>query len=199
MKKMLSIITLLAITALIVGFVALGSTQTGLTSVRADGVEDSSSLATAFLIKTQGNFSNKSSTAWELPSTGTESAVNTPKFYFTTDGENLTFSAACVGYTATNGPAQLVCTIAATGGNQQVVAWPDTGLPAANRTWVDTIVITSRWGSVVSTGVTADGNNTVGELSFDGRGCKFFKWYVWDANPLTAGEAGSVSIWGSYY
>ena len=199
MKKIFYGLATLMLVAAVAGFVALGTTQTGLTLVRVDGVEDSSSLATAFFVKTQGDFGHKASDAWELPDTDDESAANAPIFYFTTDGEGLTFSAACYGYRAINGPAQLVCTIAATGGSQQVVAWPDTGTLVSNRTWVDTVVVTSFWPTTVTVGSSGGGNNVVTGVWFDGQGCKFFKWYVWDANGTAGAEASNVSIWGGYF
>ena len=200
MKKTISLIVCLAVLALVLGFTAQGTTQEGLTKVRSDGPEDSTSMTNAFNYRLIGDFANKSSAVWTLPGTDNETAANAVKFYFTTDGLGKTFNAVCYGYTAINGPSQMVCTIAATGGNMKVVSWPDTGLPAIHtRTWVDKIEIATYWPKSVTTGSSGGGDEIVSCLWFDGMGCKHFKWYVWGADGSTGVEAGYVSIWGSYF
>ncbi len=198
-KKILYSVAGIVVVLIAAGFVALGTTQTGLTEVRAEAGEDGSSLTGAFNYRTKGNFGEKSVTAWELPDTDNESAANTVKFYFSADGNGKTFSASIFAYTAINGPAQLVCTIAATGGAQRVILWPDGSVAEPDRFWVDTISITDLWPKTVSAGTSGSGNDLVTTLFFDTMGCKFFKPYVWNADGSTGTEAGNVSIWGSYF
>lgn len=197
-KKILySIVVVISLVA-VVGFVPLGTTQTGLTLVRADAGEDGSNISNAFSYLSQSDFGSKSATAWELPDTDSESAANAVKFYFTTDGDGKTFSAGCFAYSAINGPAQLVCTIACTGGKQRAMVFPN-GTAASGRNWVDTITVIDRWPKAVSTGSSGAGNDIITVVFWDTMGDKFYKWYVWDADGSTGTEAGNVSTWGSYF
>lgn len=200
MGKKITIITslLVLVTILIFGFESLSTTQTGLEIVRVDAGEDAASQQAAFAVFTQGNFANKSGTAWQVPDTDDESPANAVGFYLTTDGNNKTFSAACYGYKAVNGPAQLVCTVAATGGQQLVIAYPVGDQTAIQRNWVDTVVITDRWPKTVSSGSSGNGNDVATMIWWDTMGCRFFKWYIWDADG-SGSEARFVSVWGTYF
>lgn len=198
-KKVLLSIGILTVAAFIFGFVSLSTVQVGLVEVRADAGEDAASLEAAFPVFGQGDFAQKSSTAWEVPQVDDESPANAVAFNFTTDGNDKTFSAACYAYRATNGPAQLVCTITAVGGNQSVVRYPVGDAMEIQRNWVDTATVTDFWPKTVTVGSSGGGNDVVTTLWFDTMGHRFFKWYIWDADGVTGAEARFVSVWGSYF
>ena len=181
---------------------SLQTTQTQLELVRADAGEDAATLAAAFNRATSGDAANRPADAWDLTPYGGVSSGNAPYFHFTTDGDNETFSAACFAYGDLNAPAQLVCTIEATGGSQAVVKWPDTKIDVASRFWVDTAVVTAYWPKTLTAGGSNNSGgagDTVYTLWFDGMGRRWYKWYVWDADGVTGTETGSVSVWGGYF
>lgn len=183
---------------LVAGFIALGTTQVGLTEVREDGGEDSDTLEHVFNRKLYSPFVFKPDDTWELPDTDSESAANGVEFNLTTDGNNKTFSAVLYAWKAINGPAKMVCTITAIGGSQQVRVWPDETACVGGRNWVDTVVITKRWPKLVTAGGSGDGDDIMTTIWCDAMGHKFWKWFIWDADGSGA-EASSVSVWGSYF
>lgn len=198
MKKYI-IAILLSVFVLIIAGAALQTTATQLRLVRADGGEDFASAAAVVVsLLTAGDAGNRSATAWDIGANAELTSVNAPKFYFAAEAADKTFGATCVAYAATNGPGQIVCTIAATTGNQEMVKWPNSKI-SVDRFWVDEVVVTSYWPKTVTVGSSGGGDNGVACLWFDGMGSRYYKWYIWTADGTTGTEAANVSVWGAYF
>ena len=90
------------------------TTQVALREVRDDGGEDAATLAAVLNIATEGDSASRPSDAWDLTPNGGVSSANSPFFQFAVNADGATFSAVCFAWGEFNGPAQLVCTIAAT-------------------------------------------------------------------------------------
>lgn len=202
--KLLAFLLILAV--LSIGFDSLSTEHVGLVRVRPEGNEDGSSLADAFDLTTEGDFAQKGTlvkaggNVWALPvRDNSTSPANSAHFYFSGgSAANKTFNAACFAYRTSNGPAQKVCEVVVTLGTQAMVVYPDTG-DAVTRFWADQIVVTDFWPKTVTAGDSTGDNNIVASIFFDGMGCKFFKWIIWNADGTTGTEAENVIVWGAWF
>ena len=201
MKKSKLYIIIAALTAIIcsAAIYQLDTTQNPYEVVRAEASEDGSSLTNVLDLTTSGDFANKAATAfnYNTDQSGNASGANNVGFIMAGgDTANDTFNAVAYGYRSINGPAQRICTVACTLGTQAVVIYPQGGT-ATSKFYVDTMVVTDTWNSTVkSSDIT--GSNGVAEVTWDNRGFKFVKWYVYNADG-SGSEAELVTIWGSKF
>ena len=109
-----------------------------------------------------------------------------------------TFTYTLYGWRRTNGPARFIATGTGTLGTQAVVKYPDTAATATSKFWADTLSVTGRWLKAVSSSDTS-GNNEVASLQYDFCGYEWLYVEIQSADGTTGSEAGSISVYYSYF
>ena len=197
MKKIIGLLLILFLCS-----TSFGATQRSLQLLRnvGDGNSqdyDSNSLLIAAL-KDAGDFAHKPTGALKL-STAFGSPMDNLQLYFLGGiADNNTFSFTIVGWRAENGPAEFIASGNAILGGQKVLLYPETGLTATNRLWVDTIVLTDHeW--IVDPVVGNNAENGVASLIIKISGLKYFWVYITNADNTTTTEAGYIRVYWSMF
>ncbi len=177
--------------------------------VRALAAEDGATFAASLdLAGGEGDFASKPTSAFLIRSMFTETGPNEGYsaggawiFTFacsTTDGDDDSegFSFTLVGWSKTNGMAQVICEGNGLAGTQDVVIYPGGSVTDANDTWADTIVLdeTTKWPSVA---VYNSGDNEVCILVADMTGLEYVYPFIYDAAGTA--EASAVAVYGRRY
>ena len=173
--------------------------------VRDTATENGATFAACLPLATsEGDFANMTASRFRISSRDAMSsegysAGGAWMFVFCgTDTADDTFSFNLVGWSKTNGMAQVICEGNAILGTQDVVKYPDDFATATSAFWADTIVLdeTTKWPSVA---VYNSGDNEVAFILVDMTGLEYVYPYIYDADGTTGVEAVSVTVYGRRY
>lgn len=180
----------------------LDTYQVGWNKIRSAAKEDAGTFAAVIALDANaGNFASKPAASFRIRPSGTNNSVSYSPggawmfTFFGSDAADETFSFDLIGWSASNGMAQVICEGSGILGTQDVVIEPD-GTAAGNCYWADTISLdeTTKWPSV---GVYNSGDNEVAVLAVDLAGLEYIKFVIYDANG--GAEASTVGVYGRRY
>ncbi len=172
--------------------------------LRAEAIEDASTVAGLIDLTTQGDFANRSTelSPIDIITEGNKLPGVTRKNKIQIiicggDAANDTFDYGLYGWRHLNGPAEFMASGSGILGTQAVIIYPQGGA-ATSKFWADKLTVTSRWlgGKVRSTDIS--GNNEVAKLFFDFYGYRYLAIGFADCDGTTGIQAGDLTAYWAF-
>ena len=165
--------------------------------LRAEADENASALD----LTSEGDFASMPSSAVPLRTKGdgTGHGGNAIEIVFCGgSAAGKTFTYKIYAWRRYNGMARMLATGTGTLGTQAVVLYPDSASTATSKYWADTLTVTYRWLSIVSSS-DAVGNNETASLQCDFSGYEWIYVEITNADGSTGDEAGDITAYYAYW